>query len=202
MKIIGITGPSGCGKGILSAELAKLGYVHADADKIYHDLLACSAPLREELVRTFGKDIAKDGGIDRKILASRVFGAKNRRKLEKLNKITHKYVCREYIRLILKLKAEDTKGLVIDAPLLIEARLHKLCDLNVLVICNLETRLARVMARDNISRESALLRLRSQKKTDFYLRACDYVFVNDGDAEAALDAANNIEKLLWEEGAD
>ncbi len=198
MKIIGITGPSGCGKGFLSAELAKLGYVHADADKIYHDLLASSAPLRGELVRTFGKEIEKDGVIDRKILGSKVFGAKNRRKLEKLNTITHKYVCREYIRLILQLKAENAKGLIIDAPLLIEARLHKLCDINVLVLCELETRVTRIMARDNISREAALLRLRSQKPIDFYTNVCDYIFINDHHAGAAADAAAYIEQLLWE----
>ncbi len=199
MKIIGITGPSGSGKGFLSAELAKLGYVHADADKIYHDLLANSAPLREELVHTFGGDIEKDGVIDRKILGSKVFGAKNKRKLEKLNKITHKYVCREYIRLILALKAENAKGLIIDAPLLIEARLHKLCDINVLALCDFETRVTRIMARDNISREAALLRLRSQKPVGFYTNVCDCIFINDH-ASAAAEAAAHIENLLWEEG--
>ena len=199
MKIIGVTGPSGCGKGFLSAELARRGYVHADADRIYHDLLASSAPLREELVHAFGKDIEKDGAIDRKVLGGKVFGAKNRRKLERLNKITHKYVCREYIRLILRLKAEGAKGIIIDAPLLIEARLHKLCDLNVAVLCNMETRIARIMARDNISREAALLRLRSQKPAAYYIHACDHVFINEPDTDTAVGTADRIEKLLWED---
>ena len=199
MKIIGVTGPSGCGKGFLSAELAKLGYIHADADAIYHNLLQSSAPLREELVRAFGAEIERDGVIDRKIFGSKVFGVKNRRKLEKLNKITHKYVCREYVKLILKLKAEDAKGLIIDAPLLIEARLHKLCDINVLALCDFETRVSRIMARDNISREAALLRLRSQKPIEFYTNICDYIFINDHHAGAATDAAAHIEQLLWEE---
>ena len=200
MKIIGITGPSGCGKGFLSAEFARRGYVHADADTIYHDLLCTSAALRQELVRAFGSEIEKDGTIDRKVLGAKVFGAKNRRKLEALNKITHKYVCREYIKQILELKEAGAKGIVIDAPLLIEARLHKLCDLNVLVICDLETRIARIMARDGISRAAALLRIRSQKPIDFYMRACDHVFVNDGQ-ESAADAVCCIEKLLLEEDA-
>lgn len=196
MRIIGITGPSGCGKGFLSAALTEHGYVHADADKIYHDLLVSSAPLREELVRAFGADIEKDGVIDRKILGSKVFGAKNRRKLEKLNKITHKYVCREYVKLILTLKAEGAKGLIIDAPLLIEARLHKLCDINVLALCDFETRVTRIMARDGISRETALLRLHSQKPVEFYMNACDYIFINDRHAGAAAEAAAHIEELL------
>lgn len=198
MKIIGVTGPSGCGKGFLSAELAKLGYIHADADTIYHDLLQSSEPMREELVRAFGEDIAKGDIIDRKVLGKKVFGAKNRRKLEKLNKITHKYVCHEYIKLILKLKNENAKGLVIDAPLLLEARLHTLCDLTVAVLCDEETRVQRITARDGIDREAALLRIRSQKPIAFYANHCDYAFWNDS-ADAAKETAAHIEHLLQRE---
>ena len=198
MKIIGITGPSGCGKGFLSEELAKRGYVHADADAIYHDLLGRSAPLRKELVRTFGADIEKDGVIDRKVLGGKVFGAKNRRKLEKLNKITHKYVCRAYVQLILQLKAENVKGLIIDAPLLLEARLHTLCDLTVAVLCDEETRVTRIMARDGIDREAALLRIRSQKPIAFYAKHCGYAFRNDS-ADAVQETAAHIDNLLQEE---
>lgn len=198
MKIIGITGPSGCGKGFLSAELAKLGYVHADADAIYHDLLGSSAPLREELVHAFGADIEKDGAIDRKVLGSKVFGAKNRRKLEKLNKITHKYVCREYVKRILRLKSENAKGLIIDAPLLLEARLHTLCDLTVAVLCDEETRVTRIMARDGIDRAAALLRIRSQKPIAFYAKHCSYAFWNDS-ADAVRETAAHIDNLLQEE---
>ena len=104
MKTIGITGQSGSGKGYLSGIFASLGYVHADADKIYHDLLSSSKELRRELVAAFGEDIEKDGEIDRVALGKKVFGKKNARKLLRLNKIAHKYVCREYVKLIISLK--------------------------------------------------------------------------------------------------
>lgn len=195
MKIIGITGPSGCGKGYLSVEFAKFGYVHADADAIYHALLENSAPLREALVHTFSNDIVTNGRIDRRVLGKKVFGAKNQRKLEKLNKITHKFVCREYVQLILKLKAENAKGLIIDAPLLIEARLDKLCDLNVAVLASEEIRIARIMARDRIDRDAALLRIRSQKPASFYAKHCNSVFVNNGEADAAA-FAESIDKRI------
>lgn len=180
MKIIGITGQSGSGKGYLSAAFAALGYVHADADKIYHDLLLSSEELRRELVAVFGNDIEKDGQIDRAALGKKVFGKKNARKLVKLNKIAHKYVCREYVKLIIALKEQNAKGLVIDAPLLIEARLHKLCDYTVHVYCDEETQIERIMERDSISREAALLRIRSQKPWSFYATQCDVSLVNNG----------------------
>lgn len=198
MQVIGITGPSGCGKGYLSAELTKRGYIHADADRIYHELLAGSTALQEELVRAFGAEILHDGAIDRKRLGKKVFGAKNRRRLATLNKITHKYVCREYIRRIVQAKAENAKGFLIDAPLLLEARLHTVCDLTVCVLANEETRITRIIQRDGIDRAAALLRIRSQKDPAFYAERCDYLFVNNDGADAAA-AAEEIDRLSAKE---
>lgn len=195
MTIIGITGQSGSGKGYLSAAFEKLGYIHADADKIYHELLLSNKEMRRELVAAFGNDILKDGDIDRKVLGKKVFGSKNARKLTKLNKITHKYVCREYVKLIISLKEQNAKGLIIDAPLLIEARLHKLCDFTIYVYCEEEIRVERIMKRDGISREAALLRIRSQKPWSFYIAQCDTAIVNNGILPLDGDA-KSIDNLL------
>lgn len=199
MITIGITGQSGSGKGFVSKEFKKLGYVHADADAIYHDILDKSGDLRGELVCAFGSDIEKDGKIDRKALGAKVFGKKNQRKLAKLNKITHKYVCREYIKLIIKAKADGEKGFIIDAPLLIEARLHKLCAACICVVCSEETRIQRIMARDKIDRAAAELRVNSQKPIEFYTSQCDFVYLNDGGGDAAAFAAE-IDKTLTKAG--
>lgn len=197
MKIIGITGQSGSGKGMLSKSFAKLGYVHADADKIYHGLLDTNKQLFGELVSAFGDDITRDGKIDRKALGKKVLGKENARKLLRLNKIAHKYVCREYIKLILTLKEQNAKGLIIDAPLLIEARLNVLCDTNIFVACSKETQIERIMARDSISRDAAILRLASQKPLEFYAKHCEHFFLNDNSSIEDLDAfAKQIDSIL------
>lgn len=195
MKIIGITGPSGSGKGHLSREFEKLGYFHADADRIYHRLLSESEELRSELVRAFGSDIEHDGEIDRRILGKKVLGRENARKLMRLNKITHKYVCREYIKLICKLKEQNTKGLIIDAPLLIEARLDKICDTNIFVTADKEVRISRIMERDSIDRSAAARRISSQKDAGFYARCCEHVFINNEENDASL-FAKEIDSIL------
>lgn len=198
MLIIGITGQSGSGKGYLSAAFKKLGYVHADADAIYHDLLEKSGELRAELVRAFGNDIEHDGKIDRGALGAKVFGKKNARKLLKLNKIAHKYVCREYVQRIIKAKEDGEKGFIIDAPLLIEARLHKLCDACVCVAASTDVRVRRIMERDGIGEDAARLRIDSQKPLEFYARTCEYIFLNEGGEDANAFAAN-IDKILTED---
>lgn len=193
MKIIGITGQSGSGKGALSKEFEKLGYVHADADKIYHSLLKSSDELKEELVAEFGDDIISGGEIDRKALGKKVFGKNNSRKLCRLNKITHKYVCREYIKLIISLKEQNAKGIVIDAPLLIEARLNHLCDTNILVLCDRDKRIERIIKRDGISRQAAELRIDSQKPISFYVPFCDKLFLSESDSEEEVAIATDRE---------
>lgn len=201
MIIIGITGQSGSGKGYLSAEFAKLGFVHADADKIYHALLEENEELKNELIRSFGNDIEKDGKIDRRILGKKVLGKGNQRRLQNLNKITHKYVCREYVQLIIKAKADGVEGFIIDAPLLIEARLHKLCDACICAVCSAEERIKRIMARDKIDRASAQLRINSQKPLEFYTSQCEYIFLNDGSEDASEFAAKIIKDLTEDANA-
>lgn len=195
MTVIGITGQSGSGKSLLAAALAKRGYLHADADAIYHDLLETSEPMRAELVAAFGDDILHKGKIDRKTLAAKVFGKGNAKKLKALNKITHKYVCRECVRLIRTAKDAGEKGVLLDAPLLIEARLDKLCDLVVCVFAPEAVRLARIAARDGLTEAEALRRLRAQPNAAFYAEKCDFAFYNGGDRDAAEAAANEIDRI-------
>ena len=197
MIIIGITGQSGSGKGNLAHEFEALGYIHADADKIYHALLEENEELKAALVKEFGEDVRTDGRIDRKKLGAKVFGKKNARKLLKLNKIAHKYVSKKYIKLIIDAKERGEKGIIIDAPLLLEARLDKICDATIAVICGEEIRMERIMKRDGISEEAARLRLSSQKPLEFYTCACDYIFLNDG-SESAADFAALVDKSFTE----
>lgn len=201
MKIVGITGPSGSGKSMLAAALAARGYLHADADAIYHELLRTSAPMRAELVAAFGDGILADGQIDRRALAAKVFGVKSKKPLLRLNKITHKYVCRACIREIRAAADAGEKGILLDAPLLIEARLDRLCDLVVLVTAPTDMRARRIAARDGISAQDALLRIHAQADDAFYLKKCGYVLCNDGGEAKIEEAAREIDALLTEEHA-
>lgn len=199
MKIVGITGPSGSGKSMLAGALRARGYLTADADEIYHDLLATSLPMQNELVAAFGTDILCDGQIDRRALAAKVFRTKSRKPLLRLNKITHKYVCRACIAQIRAAKEAGAKGILLDAPLLIEARLDRLCDLVVCVTAPTAARIARISARDGISKEDARARIHAQPDDLFYLKKCDYALTNDGDLAKIDEAAREIDALLSEE---
>lgn len=193
MLIIGITGPSGSGKGAVSGYLYSKGFKTIDADAVYHDLITPPSPCIDELVAVFGKGILLDSGyLDRKALARLVFGGENREKLSLLNKITHKYVIERINEILSDYKKSGVTACVIDAPLLIEAGIHKDCDLTISVLAQRNTRTERIMGRDGIDRAAAERRISSQKHDDFYKDNTDEVVYNDGDITSLIAKVDSI----------
>ena len=195
MRILGLTGPSGAGKGTVGAALSRLGFPVLDTDAVYHTHISGDTPCTRALALAFGSEIlCEDGSVDRRRLAAVVFcgGEAEREQKARLNAITHGYVlatCDEWLE---EQKAKGVACAVIDAPLLIEARMHERCDLVLAVLAPYELRLARILARDGIPEAAARARLDAQPKEDFYRAHADLVFVNDGDEEGATAFAQTV----------
>ncbi len=184
MTVIGLTGPSGSGKGKIAEILSEYNIEHIDADAVYHNILIPPSPCLDELVENFGYGILNAGGqLDRRALSSLVFGEENKEKLEKLNRITHKYVCARIRQIIRYFESVDCKACVIDAPLLLESGLERDCDFVISVLADKELRAQRIAKRDSISIEDAILRIGSQKSDSFYIDGSDIVVYNNGDEE-------------------
>lgn len=199
MIVLGLTGPTGSGKGIVADAFRKQGIPVLDTDAVYHEWIAHPSPCVDELVAAFGGSVrSADGGIDRPALAAVVFcgGDMQNERLNLLNSIAHRYVIKS-VWAWLKEQQEDKKRCaVIDAPLLIEAGVDSICDKVIAVTAPAELRLARIMMRDGITEPNARARIRAQKPDDFYTSAAQFVFVNDGAPVAAnafvLDVINRL----------
>lgn len=87
MLVIGITGPTGCGKTTLLQEIERRGGHIVDCDALYYALLASKegAALRQELQTAFPGAFGADGSLRRKALGQLVFGDKAR--MAQLNEI-------------------------------------------------------------------------------------------------------------------
>lgn len=180
MLIIGLTGPTGAGKGMFSQIAVRdFGALHIDTDKVARQVVEPGSTGLATLVRYFGDGILRpDGALDRARLAGIVFTDKE--KLAALNKITHPLVTEEVEKHLAKARKENIPFAIIDAPLLFESGEDKICDVTVGIVADESTRFTRILARDGIDENAARKRLASAKSTDFFRKRCDYLLENDG----------------------
>ncbi|WP_304509101.1 dephospho-CoA kinase [Anaerotignum sp.] len=195
MNVIGLTGGTGSGKGIVSQCLKDAGAMIIDADLIAHEIIKMGRPAYGELVDYFGEEILRqDGEIFRRKLGEIVF--RNKEKLEFLNHCTHKYIAREIARQIQEAKElRKAKLIIIDAPLLLEAGLGDICDAIWVVYADEEVRARRVMQRDGITYETAKARIANQKSWAEYKSYAQEIINNSTTMEdVQVQVANMMKK--------
>ena len=191
MHIFGITGTTGSGKTSVLEAFRRKGALLLDCDRLYHDLLENSEGMLRELENRF-PDAFEKGRLMRKKLASIVFH--DEATLADLNAITHRYVCEDVKR---QLRAHAMSGgqvAVIDAVELISSGLGALCDCTIAVLAPEAERMKRIMARDGLTEEQALERIRAQKNDAYYRENCTYTVLNDGTVEQLSEKINQIMK--------
>lgn len=199
MKIIGLTGSSGSGKTLISEIIEKKYNAKIlKADEIVKKAQKISKPYYKAIVKIFGVNILDyENKIDRKKLANKICYSKE--DLEKLNKLTYKYIARDMIKEIKSIKKlKNNDMIIIDAPLLIESKLNKLCDLIIAVIAPFETKIERIIKRDNLTKAEAIDRLKIQKTDEFYIKNSDYIIKNK-DIKTIQDLEDEISIIFLEQ---
>lgn len=196
MLVIGLTGPSGAGKSVVSGIFSAHGIPIVDADDIYHHILIPPSSCLNDLVYAFGPQILTAGGmLDRKELGKIVFS--DEQALSQLNQITHHYVMTAIRKKLDELRRDGMIAAVLDAPQLFEAGANKDCNIIVSVLADQETRINRIMRRDNIDRDAALRRIAAQKSDDFFRKHSDYIIENNEGINQILPI---VRKILRETG--
>ena len=184
MKIIGITGGTGCGKTTALNELERRGALLIDCDAVYHRMLETDRPMLDEIEKYFPGAVV-DGKLDRKALGAVVFT--DEEALRDLNIITHRHINLE-IRRILREHAMNGGTLAaIDAIELFSSGLAKRCTATIGVIADREVRIDRIMRRDGISREYAMMRVNAQRPNEYFIQKCSHVLENNGSQEEFIE---------------
>lgn len=193
---IGITGPTGAGKTTALQALKELGVYIIDADRVYHDLLENSAPMRETLTARFGPAILDGAGrVDRKALGNVVFA--DPAALTDLNAITHRFIIDEIDRQAAQAESEGRPAVAIDAIALIESGVGETCSAVVGVLAPKELRVRRIMAREGISEAYARKRVEAQQEDGFFRAHCTHILENgEGSAEEFGERARTLFRSL------
>jgi len=196
MLIVALTGGIATGKSVAARVLEELGcYVH-HTDKIAHELMEPEKPAWREIVDHFGEEILNnDKTINRSKLGSIVYSDRKERLF--LNKIVHPLVSEKRKEIIQSLEKDGRyKIFVSEAALTIEAGFVQFFDRIVVVYCEKETQIKRLMDRDQISRSEALEKLKSQKDPEEKTKYADYIIDTSGTLQSTIEQAERVYRNL------
>ncbi|HKS39813.1 MAG TPA: dephospho-CoA kinase [Blastocatellia bacterium] len=174
MLKVGLTGSIAVGKSFVLSVLRELGCVTFDADKIAHSVMEPGREAYRDIVQEFTDSVlSEDGQIDRAKLGAIVFADAERRK--RLNEIVHPRVIEEQNRMLGEAERADPHGIaVVDAALMIESGGYKRFDKLIVVYCDRETQINRLIRRNQITREDAERRVAAQMSSEEKRRYADY----------------------------
>ncbi|MCX7904698.1 MAG: dephospho-CoA kinase [Caloramator sp.] len=191
MIVLGLTGGIASGKSTVSKMLKEQGFPIIDADIISREIMKKGESAYEEIIDKFGYEILNfTGEIDRKRLREIVFNQKD--KLKMLNDITHPQILNRIKEEIKFYKNNGARICVVDAALLIETGFYKHVDLVLLVYCDRETQINRLMNRDGLTYEQAIKIINSQMDFEEKKKFADYIIDNSKDLENTKKQLNYI----------
>jgi len=171
---IGLTGGIGSGKTFIGAIFTKLEIPVFNADHEARKCMSENELLRQDIQDAFGDNVYNEGLLQNKILADIVFN--NNQKLEELNKLVHPVVKQRFDIWCV----EQTSQIIIkEAAILFESNSHLGLDKVICVSAPEETRIERVINRDNTSREQVLRRIEIQIPQNEKEKLSDFVIIND-----------------------
>ncbi|CAN0618364.1 dephospho-CoA kinase [Burkholderia multivorans] len=185
MFAVGLTGGIGSGKTTVADLFAARGASIVDTDLIAHRITAPGGLAMPGIAQAFGAEyVAADGSLDRAKMRARVFSDDTARR--RLEAITHPLIRAETER---ESRAAQGAYLMFVVPLLVESGNWKARVDRVLVVdCEVETQIARVMRRNGFTREQVEAIVARQASRDARLAAADDVIVNDAASHDTLAA--------------
>jgi dephospho-CoA kinase len=178
---LGLTGGIGSGKSTVADFLKQRGAALIDADAISRSVTTAKGAAIEAIGATFGASfITQDDALDREAMRNLVFSDPSAK--QKLEAIVHPLISNEIQRQTQQAIANEQRVIVYDVPLLVESgkRWRAQLDRVLLIDCQVQTQVARVMNRSGLSEATVRQIIQAQAPRTTKLCAADWVIYNDG----------------------
>jgi dephospho-CoA kinase len=182
LRRVALTGGIATGKSHVRAEFERLGVPTIDSDLLAREAVAPGSPGLAAVVDRFGREMLDPRGVlDRQKMATHVFADAAARKA--LEAIVHPEVRRMTDEWFARLDAVRHPYAVADIPLLYEVSRDGDFDRVVVVSCDPETQLRRLMERDGLSEADARQRIAAQLPMADKIARAHHVIRTDGGFE-------------------
>jgi len=188
---VGLTGGIGSGKSLIAKVFKILGIPVFEADLASRAIFAGNPQIRQIIIDLFGENLYSDKELNRSALAAILF--KDPKALDQINKLVHPLVIEEFNQWCGQQK--DSPYVIHEAAILFETGYYGLLDRNILVVSPAETRISRILKRDNTTRENILARMDNQWPDERKIPLADHIINND-DKTPVLPVILQINKNL------
>lgn len=198
MLRVGLTGGLSCGKSTVARLFAERGASVIQADSIARELTRPGNSVYDEVVQQFGREIlGPDGGINRAKLADLAFAGG---RIAELNGIVHPAVIERQEKWMEAVARNDPQGVaVVEAALILEARVGRRFDKLVVVTCEPLQKVERFAKRHNISLDAAKVEVARRQAAmmpdEEKIKSANYVIDNSGAPE---ETARQVDKIYAE----
>ncbi|AOR29189.1 dephospho-CoA kinase [Formosa sp. Hel1_33_131] len=193
-KIVGLTGGIGSGKTTVAQMFKALGVPVYNADDEAKALMQSSEILKRELIQLLGVNCYQNEQLNRSFIASKVFADKAL--LEKINAIVHPKVAAHFEAWHAK---QNTPYVIKEVAILFETGSQHLFDFILTVTAPVETRIQRVMDRDQKTKSDVELVIKNQLSEDEKINQSHFVIFNNTILETqrkVQEIHNEILKLI------
>jgi dephospho-CoA kinase len=200
MLRVGLTGGFASGKSFVGRTLVDLGVdlgcLLIQADELGRQVQEPGGEAYDDVVHEFGREILNaDGSLNRRRLAAVVFHDPER--LNALNALVHPHVRERRRRLEEEFARAHPHGIAVtEAAILIETGSYREYDRLIVAVCPPGLQVERAMARDHLTREEVLDRMRQQMPLEQKVKFADYVIDTSGPKEATLVQTRSVYESL------
>jgi dephospho-CoA kinase len=195
MIIIGLTGSICCGKSTVSRTFINNNIPVIDADIVARQVVVPGSVGLKQIVNTFGFNyLNEDGTLNRTKLGALVFHSKQ--DMNQLNYIMQELIHKEAKSQFNKLNIEGHKIAVWDAALIIEQKNTDKYRPLIVVSCPRDMQVERLMKRNNLTRDDAMVRINAQMSTEEKIKFADYVIDTSSDISSSIKQTEDIIRSL------
>jgi dephospho-CoA kinase len=170
---LGVTGGIGSGKTSVCRVFSVLSVPVFSADREAQDIMEKDEVIKSKINYISGKDLYADGSLNRMELAKIIFN--DRALLDKVNLLVHPAVFDRFRKWV---KDQTAPYIIMEAAILFESGGSKFVDKVATVVAPVEQRIGRVIARNKLSRDQVMERMRNQMDDEMRIKLSDYIINN------------------------